>query len=230
MTQRLIITALTSIGAVEAGDNPDADIMFYKSKSEPVQGHTQKEGLMGFDPTTLNDDAQAYISDLETKLAAATVEEPAVLPEDLDPVVKSRLDAQDEAIAKSEADKVKVEKDLAELRDTMATEKYDARADDLAALLGDKADVAPVLKALATADPDNFAKLDAMFDTLVVKDTLAPLFKELGEAGGDGTAADQITAIAKDLRTATPDLSPADARKMAWAENPALVTQSREES
>ena len=229
MTQRLIIHALTSIGAVEAGDNPETAITFYKSKkSEPVQGRIVKEGSMPFDIDTLTDEGKAYVSELETKLAAFGEETP-VLPDDLDPVTKARLDDNEATIEKQKAENVKVAKDLADLRDEMATEKYEARADTLEALLGDKADVAPVLKALATADPDAFGKLDAMFDTLVVKDTLAPLFKELGEAGGDATATDQHAAHVAEIRKANPDITAAAARKQAWEDHPELVSQMREE-
>ena len=188
---------------------------------------------MGFDPTTLDDAAQAYISDLETKLAAATVEVPAIIDtDDLDPVVKARLDDNEATIAKQKAETEKVEKDLAKLRDEMATEKYTARAVELAPAFGEPDDdvsVADVLKTLATDSPEAFAKLDAMLDTTVSVIKASPMFKELGSTDADGNASDRIKAIAKDLREGDKDLTAAEARKMAWAENPDLVKQCREE-
>ena len=230
MTQRLFVRSITSIGAVGEGDNPDATIMFYKSKNtEPVQGRTQKkEGSMPFDIETLTDEGKEFVASLQAQIAAFG-DEPPVLPDDLDPVTKARLDDDQATIEKQKVEMEKVAKDLADLRDEMATEKYDTRAEELEALLGDKADVAPVLKALAAADPVAFGKLDGMFDTLVVKDTLAPLFAELGEAGQGGTAIDQIAAHTAEIRKANPDVSLAEAKKQAWEDHPELLAKSREE-
>ena len=68
-----------------------------------------------------------------------------------------------------------------------------------------------------------------MFDTLIVKDSMADMFKELGDSADGGTAADKVTAIAAEIRKNSPDTSPAEARAQAWRENPELMTQNREE-
>ena len=228
---RLHIKEITSIGAVEAGDDPEATIMLYKSKTtEPAPGQPVEKGVaMPFDIETLTDEGKAYVSDLEAKLAAYG-EEPAALPEDLPESVTKRLDEQAVAIEKERVEKERIAKDLADLRDEMATEKYAERAKALAILLGSPDDVAPVLKQLAADSPDAFGKLDAMFDTLIVKDSMAPLFKELGSSAAEGSAADRHAAYVVEIRKADPLMSLAKAKAKAWSDHPELKALSREEA
>ncbi len=231
---RLHIRSLDSIGAVTAPDNPDSIITLYKSindeTTEPAPGPLVEKGVpMPFDIETLTDEGRAYVSDLEAKLAAYG-EEPAALPDDLPETVTKRLDEQASMIEKERVEKERIAKDLADLRDEMATEKYAERAKALAILLGAPDDVAPVLKQLATDSPDAFAKLDAMFDTLIVKDSMAPLFKELGSSAAEGSALDQIAAHAAKIRENDPSMTIAKARSQAWSDHPELKALSREEA
>jgi len=228
---RLHISEITSIGAVEDGDDPEASILLYKSKeTEPEPGPLVEKGVsMPFDIETLTDEGKAYVSDLEAKLAAYG-EEPAALPDDLPEPVAKRLDEMTEAIEKERVEKERMATELADLKDGIATEKWTERAKALAVLLGAPDDVAPVLKTLATDSPDAFARLDAMFDTLIVKDSMAPLFKELGSSAAEGTAADQIAAHAAEIRKADPTMTVAKARAQAWTDHPELKALSREEA
>jgi hypothetical protein len=227
---RLHITEITSIGAVESGDNADeSPILLFKSKPiEPEPGLIEKEGSMPFDIDTLTDEGKAFVSELETKLAALS-EEPAVLPDDLDPIVKTRLDEQAELIAKGQAETERVSKENATLRDEMATEKWTARAGELSPLFGDE-DTVDVLKALDAAAPEPFSKMNAWLDTAVSVVKSSPLFKELGDSASEGSAVDQINAYATEIRKNQPDLTPAQARAEAWTQHPDLKVQSREES
>ena len=231
---RLHIDSLTSIGAVEDGDNPESKIMFWKRKTEePAPGLVEKEGdSMPFDVESLTDDAKAYITaEIAAGITAAAelVETPDPLPDDLPDVVKSRLDAQDSTIEKERVEKEALAKEVADLKDEMATEKYIERAKTLAPVLGDPDEMAPVLKALATADPEAFDVLDAQFDTLIVRDDFAKILTEYGDSAADGTAVDQITAHANEIRKTNPDLTPAAARAQAWRDHPELKAQSRKE-
>ncbi len=233
MTQRLFVDSITSIGAVEAADNEPSKILFWKQQTlEPVQGLIEKEGdSMPFDVESLTDEGKEYVAALQSQIEALAVEEEPSLPDDLPDIVKSRIDEMDETIEKDRVEKERLAKDLADLRDEMATEKYDARAEELAILLGDKDEVAPILKALATDSPEAFGKLDAMFDTLIVKESLAPLFKELGDVSGGGAAVDQIAAYAVEIqKDAKKEMSLVDARAQAWRDHPELKTQDREEN
>ena len=141
-----------------------------------------------------------------------------------------RLDEQAVAIETERVEKERIAKDLADLRDEMATEKYAERAKALAILLGSPDDVAPVLKQLAVDSPVAFAKLDAMFDTLIVKDSMAPLFKELGSSAAEGSAADQHAAYVAEIRKADPSITVVKARAQAWHDHPELKALSREEA
>ncbi len=229
---RLHIHRLISVGAVESGDDPQAEILIYKSKQlEPVQGLIGKEGdSMPFDVESLTDEGKEYVAALQSQIEALTVEEEPSLPDDLPDIVKSRIDEMDETIAKDRVEKERLAKDLADLRDEMATEKYDARAEELEPLFGDKVKSAPILKALAAAAPEAFGELDEILDTLIIRDTTAPLFKELGDVSGGGAAVDQIAAFAVEIqKDAKTDMTLVDARAQAWRDHPELKTQSREE-
>jgi len=227
---RLSFKKLLSIGAVEDPDNEASQIMLYKSKTqEPEPGLVEKKGdSMPFDVESLSDDAKTYVSELETKIAELT-ETPEPLPEDLPDLVTKRLDDQADAIEKERVDKERIAKELADLKDEMATEKYTARAAVLENLLGKPDEVAPVLQELAKSAPEAFGKLDEMFNTLIVKDVLAPLMQELGDSSATGTATDQITVFATEIRKDNTDLTPAEARMQAWVEHPDLRVQAREE-
>lgn len=181
-----------------------------------------------FDTDSLSDEAKAYVSGLEAKIAELTGE-PEALPEDLPDVVKARLDTQDEAIAKAVQEKEELAKQMADLQDGMATEKYSKRAEDLKVLLGDPAETAPVLKALAQAAPEAFAKLDEQFSKLLNLSGYEALLKEHGDSSADGSALDQITNYAKEIKKANPELSLAEAKVQAWQAHPELKVQARAE-
>jgi hypothetical protein len=229
---RLHISEITSIGAVESGDNDldDQSILLFKSKSiEPAPGLVEKEGSMPFDIDTLTDEAKTYVSDLEAKLAALS-EEPAALPDDMPDVVKAKFDENDATIAKMQSDNERVSKENAALRDEMATTKWTVRATELAPVLGADEGVPEILKDLDAAAPEPFGKLNAMFDTAVSVVTNSPLFKELGDSASDGSAEDQITAFAAEIRKNQPEMSMVKARAEAWTQHPDLKTLSREEA
>lgn len=229
MTNRLHVKSLLSIGAVEAGDNPEADILFWKSKQlEPDQG-LNKEGDSMPDIESL-DAAKARISELETKLAEYDVEAPAApLPEDLPDAVAKRLDDQDAAIAKAEAEKVDLAKTLARIEDERATERYTKMAEAYAPLLGDPAESMPVLKTLGTSEPEALAVLEAKMEAGLERAEFAKLLKEYGTTDAGGSATDQIQNHATEIRKENPELSLAEAKAEAWRRHPELKVQSREE-
>ena len=120
MPRRLHVTKLVSVGAVTTGDNPLADILFFKSKQgEPLEGRIHGGGLVAettVDLSSLDDDtkaaveahvaeADAKVAKLETTVAQlrvdlneAVVEEEAILPDDLPEAVAKRLADQDAEI------------------------------------------------------------------------------------------------------------------------------------
>ena len=233
MTQRLFVESITSVGAVEAADNEPSKILFWKrKKQEPEPGRVEKEGSMSeaFDVDTLTDEGKAYVADLESQIATLSVEEtPDALPDDLPDIVTKALDDQTATIEKEQVEKAALLKRVADLEDGIATEKWEARAKETEALTGDTEVAAPMYKAIASAAPEASATLHTIIDGLIVKDSMAPLFKELGDSSDGGTAQDKVTAIAAEIRKNSPDTTPAEARAQAWRENPELMAQNREE-
>lgn len=236
--KRLHIDKLTSIGAVEAGDNPESKIMFWKRKqpdelttTEPVQGLIEKEGdSMSFDVESLSDEAKAYVSELEAKLAAASeVEEVSdALPEDLPDIVAKRLDDQTADIEKQRVEKEALQKEVADLKDGIATEKYDAEAEVYEDMLGP--DMGPVLKSIASESPDAYKTLTERLSVLKNLGDLELVLKEYGDSSADGSAIDQIAAHAVEIKKAQPDLTMAQAKAQAWRDHPELKLVSREET
>lgn len=228
---RLHVKRLRSIGAVEAGDNPEADILLWKSKpTEPDQGqNTKGEPVSKIDLSALDPEVRSHIEDLETKLAGFETEDSPPLPDDLPDVVKARLDAQDAKIEAEEIEKEALREEIAKLREDRAVEVYTKMAQDLSSILGDPTETMPMLKAIGEAAPEPAAELVAKLEAFSSKTAVASLLKEYGSSEPDGSAIDQIEAIAAEIRKAEPSLSPAEARAEAWRRNPELKTQAREE-
>lgn len=178
-------------------------------------------------------DLASQVTDLQKQLEeASTEEDPDALPDDLPDSVVKALAERDEVLAKEREHAQSLEKRLAKMEDDTATERATLRAGELRNLFGNPDEVAPILKALAAADPDAYAKLDDRFDTLVSVDGFSKLLeKEIGEGGEGGTADDKILGIAKKLREEHPDTFPtmAAAKAEAWDRNPDLLAAAREE-
>jgi len=236
---RLFVRSLTSIGAVPAGDNPDAEIMFWKSKDqpiEPLEGRDRRSG-MPFDISVLDEEHQELvqkeldtltgdIEDLKAQVTELTVEEEEELPADLPEPVAKKLAEQDEAIAKANADADAARAEAATLREEKLDEQYTERADQLRPILG--ADMAPVLKAIGTAAPAEWGTLSERLDVVA---KMVDLSAELGDSAATGSAVAKIAAIAKTIHTDEREDFPTlvDAKAEAWDRNPDLVDQSRQE-
>lgn len=310
---RLHVHRITSIGAVESGDNPEAEILFWKravstdererlaekgqalpdgsfpiasipdlrnaiqsfgragnkpavkrhiikrarslgridllpegwvtKTANPSEGRTNGGGPVDtLDLSSLDDDQAepilAFVAGLQ-KAGTEAAEKIAALEADVEdeddplidlpePVAKA-LAERDEQIAKAEAKAATAEEAVAKLQDERLTERYTERAEKLSNMLGKPAEVAPVLKDLAKAAPEAFAKLDSMFDTLLTWDGMADLLKEHGDNAATGSAADTLTALATDIRKENPEMSMADARVEAHHQRPELRELMREE-
>ena len=186
---------------------------------------------MPFDIDTLPDEAQAYVRGLEAELTSlrSAGEETPPLPDDLPDVVAKRLAAQDDAIAKEKVEKDRIAKELADLREERAVEKYTAIANELKPIMGDPAETMPVLKALGESDPQAFDALYGRMRPLVNMAGYEHVLKEYGTSDPGGSAVDKINAHAAEIRKAQPDMTPAEARAQAWREHPELKRQAREE-
>ena len=239
---RLFVRSLTSIGAVGAGDNPDAAIMFWKSKDlppetpEPPEGRPTRSG-MSLDISVLAEEHQEMvqkgldtlneeIENLKAQVVELTPEDEPTLPDDLPEPVAKKLAEQDEAIAKATAEADSAKAEAAALREEKLDEQYAERADQLRSILGD--DMAPVLKALGTAAPKEWGQLSERLDVVA---KMAALTAELGDSAATGSAVAKIQAIAKTIHTDEREDFPTlvAAKAEAWDRNPDLVTQSRQE-
>jgi len=249
MPRRLHVTKLTSIGAVAEGDNPEAEILFFKSKQdEPREGRIHRGGRMAddaIDLSSLDDDtkaaveahvaeADAKVAKLETQVSeleakVPVVEEEEILPDDLPEAVAKRLADQEDRIAKAEAKAVAAEAKVEKAEDIRLTEMYTKRAVELQPVLGDPEVMGPVLKDLASSAPDSYPVLDTQLDTLVNMDGFNTLLREHGDNGATGRAVDQILVYAKEIRKDDKDLTLAAAKAQAWQDHPELKTQAREE-
>jgi hypothetical protein len=248
MPRRLHVTKLTSIGAVAEGDNPEAEILFFKSKqAEPLEGRTHGGGPVAettVDLSSLDDEVRASVeaataesvAKIEELTAQVTelkaqvvVDEEEILPDDLPEAVAKRLADQEDRIAKAEASAVAAEAKVEKAEDQRLTEMYTKRAVELRPVLGDPEVMGPVLKDLASSAPDSYPVLDTQLDTLVNMDGLNTLLREHGDNGATGSAVDQILVYAKEIRKDDKDLTLAAAKAQAWQDHPELKTQAREE-
>ena len=229
--KRLTVQSITSIGAVESADNPESKIMFWKRKTiEPVPGLVEKqEGSMPFDVESLTDEGKEYVAGLQAQIDSAVVveETPDALPDDLPDIVAKRLDEQSAAIEKDRVEKEALQKEVADLKDGIATEKYDTEADEYADMLGP--DMGPVLKAIGTATPVEYRTLMDRLGVIKNLESLDSVLKEYGDSAATGSAVDQIAAHATEIRKNQPELSMAQAKAQAWQEHPDLKSLSREE-
>jgi len=225
--------AITSVGLVADGDNPDAEmvaIFKHSATAEPTtpqQGQRPEENQVeALDLSTLEEDVrkavEAHVADLTARIAALeTVEEAP--PED---VLKDASPSVQELVAKQTAQ-------IAELSKAFDAEVQKRQADEFVAkaavlkILGKPEEVGPVLHAIATADPEAFASLEGMLTAVAQRAELGEVFKEYGH--GDAPAANADSVVAKARKNG--DKRPAaEIRAEFWATNPEAVRALREES
>lgn len=231
--RRLFIKNLTSIGAVESGDNPDAEILFYKHHPENTSsvepegriGMAEKPDLSGLDPD-LKSAVDAYVAAEIEKGLTPDVDDQVSL-DDLPEDVRKSIEDKDAEIQKRDAEMAELRKDLESMRDEQLTERFTARAGDFASVLGNDDETGEVLKSLYKAAPEAYQKLDDMLGNTVaaLKSETGAFMKELGSAEDVTDVSGRIDAIAKTLTEADPNLTHAQARAEAWTRNPDLYDE-----
>lgn len=236
MANRLYVDKLVSIGLVEAGDNPEAEVLIYKSR--PDEGSTMTKSAesapttkkVHMDLSAIEDQDlrksvedhiagfETQISELEDKVEAA---EPAPDPvEKADPEVQVLIKEQNDKIAELEAD---VTKERAARR----VEEYVAKAKPLTGLLGKADEIGPVLAELSDKAPDAFDKLFSNLEAASQRTDLAKLFSELGTGEGEGES-DPIAKRAVWVEKNRQDGETVEsANSRFWTENPEAVQESR---
>jgi len=241
---RLLVSRLTSIGAVEDGDNPASAIMLYKTRSDvttvletdPGQGKpiTEKHEMADLDLAAVDDDLRAEIekalNDRDTEIVSLTkaAEKAAEVDgDDGDPVLKGLSDEAAARFAELEKSNQATADELVKERDARRTAEWIGKArTDYPTILKDADEAGPHLKVLTDTDSADWllAKLKDFEAVLAASD----LFKEIGATDG-GTAIDKIEELAKEVRKDNPKLTAAQARALVRKGNPELKAAEREE-
>jgi len=254
--QLLRVKRIDTIGLVDRGDNPEADIVFWKrDPGATVVPANDPDAARAAEPGT--DEARKRMDELEKaqadlEAARADVEalraevetlkaqvpaEPEDVLKGLTPEARAEVEAEmakrDERIAELEK---KAETEAAEKQAVIEKAERDttalrfAKGGDLEGLSGDKRTdlVLACKKALA---PEDFAALDVMLKAAAEQIRTGGLFKEVGKDGepsGDGAWA-KIEARAKEM------VEKGEAKTMAQAiaevgnREPALYQEYEEE-
>jgi len=210
VSQRLFVTKITSVGAVESPDNDEARIMLFKEKNT--------DSVSTGEPVMDNEEREAFvktITELEAKVAELTVE-----PED---VMKDATDDVKEQFAKQAAEIEKQATELAKERDARLTAEYAKTAEKYTRILGD--DGGQMLKAFS--QHDEYTQLIEKLDAMSVLVETSDVFKEFGTQDS-GDPVTQIETLAVEKRKTNPDLTDAQARILVRAERPDLKDAERE--
>lgn len=228
---RLFVDELVSVGMVTAGDNPEAEVVIYKSRpADKVESQETKNA--GSVPTTekVNMDLSVIEDDavrkaVEDHIASLEAQIPEPAPEDL---AKEAEPEVQEFIAKLQESQEDLQKQLDEERTARRTSEYVAKAEAFTGLLGPADEVGPILADLADKAPDSFSKLETALTAASQRKDMAKLFSELGAGEGEGDSdplSKKAAWVAKNRKDGESVLS-ANARY--WAENPEAKQEVRE--
>jgi hypothetical protein len=246
--RRLSVKRLTSIGAVEEGDNPPAEIFLFKRRTPkllpdtpevskvtnkiPDRANHQRITDMGIpDLSTLDEDVRAEIEKALEEANDRIAELEADIASngdgdgDGDPVLKGLPDeavAKFEALEKQAADTAAA---LAKERDERLTVVWVGKARAFERTIGDAEEAAPHFKAMPTETSDWLLEKLTKIEAVLEK---SDLFKEVGK-NDEASAAEQIDALAVEKRKENPELTDAQARVLVRKENPDLRAAEKEE-
>ena len=242
MSNRLFVDEIISVGAVSEGDNPDAEITFWKKRTETI---TDIEP--GDTTTTISDkesrptvtkkgarmaefDFEGFTDEQRTAIESQfTVYEETIsgfeTPEVEEDVTKTAAPEIQELIAKQAQELDEARAEIAKERKVRRDTEYLAKAKELEPVLGDPVEWGPVLDQIQDAAPEAYEKLSARLVAAKAQIETGDLFKELGRAG-DGEP-DKLAALTKARMELHPELTVEQARAAIWRENPELVQEAR---
>jgi hypothetical protein len=236
LANRLFVDELVSVGMVTSGDNPDADVVIYKS--HPLQTEILPDGettpsmdtsaestpskyevrmdLSAIEDQDLRKTVEDRIADLESQIPAAEVD----VTKDADPEVQ-------DYVAKQSAEIAKLREDLEAERTARRDTEFIGKAAQYELLLGKAEEIGPVLAALADAAPDAYAKLESSLAAAAARKDLAKLFAEFGAGETEGDA----DPIAKRDVWVQANRKDGETNQQAaarfWKENPEMKEASR---
>lgn len=205
---RLTVNKIVSIGAVEDGDNPEASIMFWKTKPEPEFVLEKDESRETVEPEG------AVMPETEETVPAAD--------EDLE---KARADLEKTRadLEKARAELEARDEELAKERKTRRDAEFLAKAETLKDVLGPPEEWAPILDELDEKAPEALTKLEERLAVVKGQLETSEIFKELGRQEGART----LEALVKSKQDSNPEMTEVEARAAVWQENPDLVAEAR---
>ena len=225
---------------VEAGDNPEAEVVIYKARTTPSkddvvrvsdkaesQPKTQKVNmeLSAIEDQELRKSVEDTIAEKDAKITELESQVSELTPE-ADPVEKADPEVK-ELIAKQQEKLDELEKDLDEERTTRRNAEYVLKAEPFAGLLGPPKEIGPVLADIAFKAPESFTVLVNALTAASQREEMGKLFATLGTSEGEGEAdpISQRDVWVKENKTADETVEQAGAR--FWKENPQAVKESR---
>ena len=235
MPNRLFVDELVSVGMVKAGDNPDAEVVIYKMKTDNPPAETvesQEEfNTAGSGPRIekVNMDLSAIEDDVlrkavEDRIAELEAQIPDVEPS---PVEKAEPEVQ-EYIAKLQEAQEGLQKQLDDERDARRLSDYIEKAKAYTVLFGKAEEVGPLLADFADKAPDSYTKFEPIMEALAQRVEMNDLFKELGSGESEGESdplSKQAAWVAKNRQEGESILQ---AKARFWAEHPEEKKASRE--
>lgn len=230
----LFVKDIVSIGAVDAGDNPEAEIVFWKRRKKQTasSGETKETSMIGsFDLTGLPDETRdGLIAEFE-KLQAERDAAIAAVPPAEEPIEKAIDPELADLVAKHQAElaekDAELQVEIVKRRDAETVLKV--REDGLEDLLGPAETVGPQLRTLQDAAPDAFATVYGNLLAAAQRVDLSKAFEEIGASEGEVDAIAKRDAYVAKRRADgdyTSDIY--KLRKEFWEAHPELVAESRE--
>ena len=238
---RLFVQRITSIGAVEEGDNPGAHIMLFKRRTttpdvkvvKPVKSTdsaSSKGTVMDLTKLRLSDEAivvvEAEFEKLRSEIEKLTKPDPEDILKGLDDEVKAEFAKRAAEIAEMKKAAAETTEALAKERDARLTAEFVKTATKYETILGAADEAGPMLKALAT-DDDAFEWLTKKLDAVTAIVKASDVFKELGVASEDDPVT-LIETLAKEKMKDNSKLTLAQAKVLTRKERPDLRDKERE--
>ena len=247
--QRLRVKRIETVGFVDKGDNPPAEVVFFKRstpKDEPMDDKTPKDT-----PDAQKAEAVGLLTKLAQFLGLADedvtkatnptggdpVAEPKDTPQDTpaEPVApegvsKAEIEAMQKRLEDAEKRATEADERVAKLETERRTAEFVKRAEGYASIPVEAPKFGPILMKAADALTDE--ERDELYRVLDAANEAARVGKLFSEAGNDmpeGSARAQVTAKAEEIRKADPKLTLEQAKRQVYRDNPELAEQEAAE-
>ncbi len=235
--RELLVKEITMVSAVDAGDNPDADIVLFKShgsaeSAEQTQGDGMSDDITAISDEPTVEDLQKSLDEAAAKIEAleATVTELTPVEDPIEVDVEKASDEVQALIAKQrdqlDEQATRLEVEVTKRRDTEFISKV--REDNLEVLLGLPEKVGPVLRELDDLAPEAFGKIYKPLLAAAQRAELASVLKELGANDGSIDPQAQKAAWVSKQKQDGSDKTDAELANAFWAAHPDAVKAERE--